>query len=626
MLAMAYLSGIFVYPIKSLDGVSVDSAKVLPSGALADDRRFAIFDGSGHYVNGKRNPRVHKLRSAFDPVSQTLKLAVGEDDKSNTFHIFSQRDALEAWLGKFFGFAVSFRENVGAGFPDDTDSPGPTLISTATLRAISEWFNLPLEQTRARFRTNLEVDGVPPFWEDQLYGQRGVTVRFRIGQIVFDGINPCQRCVVPARDPLTGMSVPDFAKKFVELRRKYLPDWAESSRFNHYYRLAINTRLVDLNPSGILSVGDKIEVIGRMGQPQAPAAAAGNPQPGRWSGRLRVAGVSECTPSVRTFRLSPIDGEKLPFAFLPGQFLNVEVMIDGVLHRRCYTIASSPTCREYCEITVKREQAGTVSRHLHEHMREGMEVGVSGPGGRFTFTGEEADSIVLVGAGVGITPLMSVIRYLTDRQWPGKIDLVYCARTEQEIIFREELKSLAEKGANLRVVTTLTQEPPGEWSGSRGRISTELLGGVLNGSKGRRVHICGPIEMANDVKRMLREAGVPEDQIRSEAFGGAAPKAGKATGAVHANNGGTVVGSVTFAELGKSAPVHAGETVLDAAYLAGVGIDRGCLAGICGRCKVKLLSGNVQMDVDEGLSACDREHGFILACQSKPMGNVAIDI
>jgi ferredoxin-NADP reductase/uncharacterized protein YcbX len=618
---VAYLSSIFLYPVKSLDGVSVNSARVLPTGALADDRRFAIFDGLDQYVNGKRNPRVHLLRSSYDPASHRLTLAVGADGSPRTFDIFSQREALETWLSEFFGFQVSFRQKADIGFPDDTDSPGPTLISTATLREVADWFGLTLDQTRARFRTNLEVDGVPPFWEDQLYGQKGVTVRFRIGDVLLDGINPCQRCVVPARDPLTAQSVADFAKRFVELRRKFLPDWAESSRFNHYYRLAINTRLVSDKPIQSINVGDPIEIIGPVGSPQTAVAAA-PAKPSRWSGRLRVAGVSETTPTVSTFRLAPIDEDKLPFTYLPGQYLNIEVMIDGILHRRCYTIASAPTNPDYCELTIKREETGMVSRHLHDFIQDGVELNVSGPSGRFTFTGSEADSLLLIGAGVGITPLMSVIRYLTHQNWPGSIHLLYCAKSQREIIFKEELQSLSKIFPNLRITITLTQEPNGCWPGRRGRITRELLQSVLPDSPKRRIHICGPLEMANHTKQMLHDARVPPEQIFSEAFGGPIPKS---NGAANGNGNGRVVGSVTFANSGKSAPFHAGETVLDAAASVAIPIDRGCLAGICGRCKVRLLSGNVEMDEHEGLCDIDRENGFVLACQAKPLGSVAIE-
>lgn len=618
---MAHLDRILIYPVKSLDGLSLPSVRLLKSGALEGDRRFALLDSQNNYVNGKRNSRIHHLRSSFDAMTRTLHLRNGDGRRAGSFDIDHDRPRLQEWLGEFFGFPVQFQENPAAGFPDDTDSPGPTLISAATLREVAAWFGLTLDQVRARFRTNLEVEGVPAFWEDQLYGPRGTTVRFSVGDVVFDGVNPCQRCVVPARDPVTGIIAPDFAKRFVEMRRQHLPGWAESSRFNHFYRLAVNTKLVGYKTDLSLAVGDKVNVIGLMGEAQSPVTVSS--QPSRWSGKLRVVRVLENTPTVRTFRLSSIDGDKLPFTYLPGQYLNVELMIDGILHRRCYTIASTPTRPDYCELTVKREEAGVASRHWHDHIREGMLLDVSGPGGRFTFTGDEADGLVLIGAGVGITPLMSVIRYLTDTNWPGAIDLIYCARTERDIIFRDELESLAGTFPNLRVTTTLTQEPGVHWAGARGRITSEFLRQTLPDWTKRRVHICGPVEMANDVARMLRKADVSDEQIRSEAFGGPMPKPNAAT---VGDDAGPVVGMVTFADSGKSAPAHCGQTVLEIASCVGISIDRGCLAGICGRCRVRLLSGDVKMEVDEGLSASERRSGLILACQAKPVGSVVIDL
>jgi len=613
---MAYLSRIFIYPVKALDGVAVQSSRVLSTGALADDRRFAIFDSLGQFVNGKRNPRVHLLRSKFDPNRQTLELSSVES-RPRTFHVESDRRPLEDWLSEFFGFAVTFRENTDAGFPDDTDSPGPTLISTATLRAVSDWFGLPLDQVRARFRTNLEIDGVPPFWEDQLYGLRGVRVRFKIGQVVLDGINPCQRCVVPTRDTTTGAPIPDFAKRFVELRKKYLPDWAESSRFNHYYRLAINTRLVSQEPALCFREGDNLIILGPVGAPTPVAAAPA--QNARWTGQLRVAEIIQITPSVRTFRLASPDGGKLPFTYLPGQYLNIEVPVDGTIQKRCYTIASTPTRPDYCELTIKREETGTVSRYFHDHLRQGMELNASGPGGKFTFTGQEAESIALFAGGVGITPLMSVIRYLTDRKWPGSIDLIYSAKNECEIIFHNELDSLAAAFPNLRITTTLTRATNG-WPGRRGRIDSDLIHQILPDLKNRRLHICGPSEMAHELRSLLEQAGASPEQIKIEAFGGSLPGPG-----VSHNGNGRAIGTVTFADSGKSTPIFDGQTVLEAAATLGVPIDRGCLAGICGRCKVRLIAGDVEMDEDESLAPCEKKEGFVLACQARPHASVAVE-
>src|SRR5581483_2540325 len=100
-------------------------------------------------------------------------------------------------------------ENLVNGFPDDLNAPGPTVISTATLRTVASWFpGLTVDDMRLRFRANLEIDGVEPFWEDRLYGEQGESVTIRIGRVTIEGVNPCQRCVVPTRDPSTGHIVP----------------------------------------------------------------------------------------------------------------------------------------------------------------------------------------------------------------------------------------------------------------------------------------------------------------------------------------------------------------------------------------------------------------------------------
>ncbi len=135
------------------------------------------------------------------------------------------------------------------------------------------WFGLALDETRARFRANLEVDGVPPFWEDRLYGPAGTFIPFKVGDVVFEGVNPCQRCVVPERNPWTGETGAAFNKQFAELRRRHLPRWADVSRFNHFYRLATNTRLAAGHKGNTVSVGEELKIVGSAAV-QMPAAAA----------------------------------------------------------------------------------------------------------------------------------------------------------------------------------------------------------------------------------------------------------------------------------------------------------------------------------------------------------------
>lgn len=259
---MPHLERILIYPVKSLDGLSLPSVRLLKSGALEGDRTFALLDEEEKFINGKRHSHVHHLRCSFDAMTRTLHLRNGDGRRMGTFNIDHDRTRLQNWLTDFFGFPVQFRENPAAGFPDDTDSPGPTIVSTATLHEVASWFpGLDAEQLRRRMRANLEIGGVPPFWEDRLYGLAGTKLRFRIGEVEFDGINPCQRCVVPPRDPVSGEGYPEFAKIFAKKREETIPPWAEKSRFNHYYRLAINTCLPPQEAGKTVHVGDEITII-----------------------------------------------------------------------------------------------------------------------------------------------------------------------------------------------------------------------------------------------------------------------------------------------------------------------------------------------------------------------------
>jgi uncharacterized protein YcbX len=256
---LPHLAHIFIFPIKSLDGVQVDRVTVLESGALKGDREFAIVDSEGNFVNGKRNPAVHRLRSQFDLAERTVSLEVERSGESNTFSLEGDRTPLEAWFSDYFGFPVELKQNQQVGFPDDLASPGPTIISVASLKTTASWFpELTMEDTRLRFRTNLEIDGVEPFWEDRLFAEADELVPFQMGQVAFNGVNPCQRCIVPTRNALTGESYHRFQKIFGEQREKSLPDWVERSRFNHFYRLAINTRVLPSQGGKELKVGDEL--------------------------------------------------------------------------------------------------------------------------------------------------------------------------------------------------------------------------------------------------------------------------------------------------------------------------------------------------------------------------------
>jgi glycine betaine catabolism B len=364
----------------------------------------------------------------------------------------------------------------------------------------------------------------------------------------------------------------------------------------------------------------------------AAVPARGALMTGQWTGSLRVAKVFQETPEVRTFRLVMPSGSKLPFDYLPGQFLIAKPEIDGKKVRRSYTIASSPTRNGYCELTIKREERGLVSRFMHDMVREGAILDITAPAGRFTFTGAEAQRIVMIAGGVGITPLMAKIRYLTDLAWPGTIHLIFSVKTEKDIIFREELENLEKRFANFKVTVTLSRELSPAWGGERGRITSTLLTRVVADLAGSRVHLCGPTEMTKPLITMLSDLGVPAEQIKVESF--ASPSRTKTTEAAapaEQRNGvgdhevDNAPGSLRFARSKKLITDLGGKTILEIAEAHGISLPYDCRSGICGQCKTRLVSGTVTMDAEDALDPVDRANGLILACQARCRENVVVD-
>jgi uncharacterized protein YcbX len=265
------LANIRLHPIKSLDPMHVKEARIGPGGGLEFDRAWALYSADGQWLNGKRTAAIYLIRAAFAPDVSSVTLSVPGDSRktpTKTFAFPGDAAAASQWFSKFFEQPVTVR-HAPEGFPDDAIANGPTIISTASLQAVCGLFpGMTIDDARLRFRTTLEIDGdrsavapaeVPAFWEDQLFSaeERGA-VRFRIGEVNFEGSNPCARCPVPPRDPHTGVIIPGFQKIFSDYRRSHVPAWCPEARFDHYYRLATNTRVASSEAGKVLRVGDPL--------------------------------------------------------------------------------------------------------------------------------------------------------------------------------------------------------------------------------------------------------------------------------------------------------------------------------------------------------------------------------
>jgi ferredoxin-NADP reductase/DMSO/TMAO reductase YedYZ heme-binding membrane subunit len=372
--------------------------------------------------------------------------------------------------------------------------------------------------------------------------------------------------------------------------------------------------------------------------PLATNAAGAMKARQQWKGELKVAAIFQETPEVKTYRLTAADGGPLPFAYLPGQYLNVQLSIDGKRVNRSYTIASSPTRGAACELSIKREPLGLASRFIHDHLNAGDVLKVSGPAGKFIFTGEDASAVLLISGGVGITPMMSIVRYLTDRAWPGDIYFLNVAKTEEGLIFHDEIQWLKRRFSRLSVCQTLTRcAADSMWKGDRGRVTESLLKRFVPDLARQPVYLCGPDEMMDATRSLLLGLGVANSQIKTEKFGakiGAEATPGTSNeGQKSDRSNGTPSGpeiafsikAIDFARSMIRASVSSETSVLEAGEASSIQIPYECRSGICGQCKTRLMEGTVIMDCEDALSPSEKASGLILACQARPLSNLVVD-
>ncbi len=253
------VSRITIYPVKSLDGIDMPRAVISSGGALENDRRFAMRDESGKYINGKKNPRVHKLKPRFSEGLKEVRFSVDGMGEGPEFELNVNNTSLTKWLSEYFSMKVSLVENSGSGFPDDTEAYGPTIASSASYEMIAGWFeNMTSAEVHKRFRANIVLNNCIPFWEDNLFSESGIEKQFQIGNILFYGVNPCNRCIVPTRNPDTGESASEFQRIFIEKRKEHFPPEIDAGRFDHYYKFTVNTRIPFSEAGKVIAAGDKV--------------------------------------------------------------------------------------------------------------------------------------------------------------------------------------------------------------------------------------------------------------------------------------------------------------------------------------------------------------------------------
>lgn len=368
--------------------------------------------------------------------------------------------------------------------------------------------------------------------------------------------------------------------------------------------------------------------------PRSISAETSKPQMNRkfWNGELIVKNIHRETHDVKTFRLSHPDGD-IPFIHRPGQYMTLTLNVNGQTVKRSYTIASSPSQRGYVELTIKRNPEGLVSRFMHDELKVGDRIRLGAPGGKFYFDDQQSNAVLLIAGGVGITPLMSILRHLTDRSWPGNIYFINAIRSQDDRIYETELSSLANRFENLHVLTCFSQSKPSarvaisseRWQEKSGYVSADDLLAFVPGLRELPIFLCGPDPMMQAVRKTIASLGVPNENISTEEF--VSPRQSESvldrgTQSSPENTMDEVLSAtISFRLSSQTVDVDATTTVLEAAEQAGVTIPWECRAGICGQCKVRCTSGRVRMDSRDALTKAEEANGFILACQSHPVSD-----
>ena len=342
--------------------------------------------------------------------------------------------------------------------------------------------------------------------------------------------------------------------------------------------------------------------------------------------QLTVVDIIEETHDVKTFRLAG----KIPLAFVyqPGQFITLILTIDGCRVRRSYSMSSTPSRPYTLDITVKRVAGGLVSNWLCDELNAGDVLTVKGPAGTFSCFHQPLDKLLLIGAGSGITPIMSMARWIMDTGADVEVDLLASFHSERDLIFRNELELMATRCNNIRSAVTISSddEAMDGWTGYTGRINNKLLQKFSPDFINRHIYLCGPEAFMAAVKNMLGELNFPMENLHSESFSSGHVEQGQHIEILKQELSQNAKYQLVLDKTGSTIPANDKFSILELAEMHGIEMDYSCRLGHCGECMVKCLSGEVEMGDEAEINPTDREQGWVYGCCTYPRSDIVLDL
>ncbi|MBM3375121.1 MAG: phenylacetate-CoA oxygenase/reductase subunit PaaK [Betaproteobacteria bacterium] len=325
--------------------------------------------------------------------------------------------------------------------------------------------------------------------------------------------------------------------------------------------------------------------------------------------------------------------KKSDFDFAPGQFLTLKATVDGQSVRRTYSISSPRSRFEFdneLEIGIRPVQGGLFSNWAVRSLKEGDQIEVMPPDGRFTVKKQRAIHRVGFAAGSGITPILSIAATTLEDQPDSKFTLVYGNRQMSTVMFNEALQDLKDQFPQRLTLIHVLSRQAQEVDLLQGRIDGPkvhaMVKALLPAASMDEVFICGPESMILATQAALIAAGVPESRVYTERFTSGAAQAAK----VQSDTDARVTKSISQKPValtvqvdGKGHELRMGrdEKVLDAALSLGLDLPYSCKAGVCCTCRAKVLEGSVEMDKNFTLEKDEMDQGYVLSCQARPISD-----
>ena len=320
-------------------------------------------------------------------------------------------------------------------------------------------------------------------------------------------------------------------------------------------------------------------------------------------------------------------------SYQPGQFITLILTINGKKIRRAYSLCSSPFVGELPAVTVKKVEGGQMSGFVNTSINVGDELEVMEPMGSFVTKYNESQKrhIVMFGGGSGITPLMSIAKSVLAKETQSVVSLVYCNRDQESIIFKAELERLQTSHPGRLNVVHVLESPSSDFKARTGWLTVEMIAELLDelpqfSLAETSFFTCGPAPMMDIVVEGLEKSGIAPDLVKRESFTTGETSTGQVAEPAATDVDGQLVKIILNGEE-HVFNVPPNKSILETGLSLDIDMPYSCQSGLCTACRGKLLSGEVKMDEDDGLSASEKSEGYVLCCVGHPASaDVVIEI